>query len=312
MRLTNKLNERFCKDMNLAIKLFQEPYFESRLKLYNKQFNTIKKYEMFKKLVNKFNNEQEYFEAYNKLKDAVIEHLKNSAGMARLNNEDMSKYSLTNTSFSSKDIYKETFDGKILLSIDMSKANFTALKHYSKDIVAGQNTYEDFIGLFTDEDYFKSSKYIRQVVFGNQNPKRQVTYEKYLMDRVLTDILPHLKDRSHVVSFSNDEIVMDLSSYEPDELNKTMDVVALVLKKFKEEGVELKQELFLLKKIPNTKGYIKKFINKPGHEFKSLDSIMMPFVLRAYNGEDVTEEDLVFEYEGRLAKLLSAPKIEVV
>jgi hypothetical protein len=39
---------------------------------------------------------------------------------------------------------------------------------------------------------------------------------------------------------------------------------------------------------------------------------MMPFVLRAYNGEDVTEEDLVFEYEGRLAKLLSAPKIEVV
>jgi hypothetical protein len=120
--------------------------------------------------------------------------------------------------------------------------------------VAGQNTYEDFIGLFTDEDYFKSSKYIRQVVFGNQNPKRQVTYEKYLMDRVLTDILPHLKDRSHVVSFSNDEIVMDLSSYEPDELNKTMDVVALVLKKFKEEGVELKQELFLLKKIPNTKG----------------------------------------------------------
>lgn len=71
----------------------------------------------------------------------------------------------------------------------MKKANFTALRHYNKDIVGGKDTYEDFLGMFTDENYFKESKYIRQVIFGNVNPKRQITYEKFLMDKVLVKLL---------------------------------------------------------------------------------------------------------------------------
>jgi hypothetical protein len=68
----------------------------------------------------------------------------------------------------------------------------------------------------------------------------------------------------------------------------------------------------LLRYIPNSDGYIRRFVNKEGYDFKCIDIILMPFILRAYAGEEVQEEDMVFRYEGRLAKLLEVPKIEVV
>jgi len=312
MKITSKLNERFCKDMNIPIKLFKEPYFSNRLRLYNKQFDTINKYKIYTELINKYENEQSYFEAYNSLKDRVIEYIKGSEGMKNFNEEEMYKFEVTNNGFCSKDIYKETFDSKTLLSIDMSKANFTALKHYDKDIVGGKETYEEFIGLFTDEEYFKSSKYIRQVIFGNQNPKRQTSYEKYLMNEFLNRFLARMNYSNKIVAFSSDEIVLDLTNLSEDSLDMTVDLVEEIAKEFKTEGVILRIELFDLRKIPNTSGYIKKFLNKEGYEFKSIDSILMPFVLRAYEGEEIQEEDLLFYYEGRLAKLIDVPDIQVV
>lgn len=279
-KLSAKLKERFCKDMNIPIKLFDEPYFGSRLNLYDKQFGTLKKYEMFQSLVYKFKNEQEYFEAYNTLKDNIIDYLKESEGMAKLNADDMNKYKLVNKTFCSNDVYKTTFDGNIFLSIDMSKANFTSLKHYSKDIVGCKDTYEEFIGMFTNEEYFKASKYIRQVVFGNQNPKRQTTYEKHLMDTLLSRILNQIGNgyKRRIVSFSNDEIVINFSGIPKKYIDVTFEMIRSILRDYEREGIILKDELFELRKVPGTDGYIKKFLNKQGYDFKSMDSIIMPFV----------------------------------
>jgi hypothetical protein len=36
----------------------------------------------------------------------------------------------------------------------------------------------------------------------------------------------------------------------------------------------------------------------------------MPFVIRAYKNEPIQDSDLVFVYNGKLAKLLEAPEIE--
>lgn len=311
--ISTKLKQRFCKDMGIPIKIFHEPYFESRLRLYDSQYNSIEKYKTFLELLSNFKSEQDYFEYYNKLKDNIIKYLGSREGMKRFKEENMNEFSIVNTGFPKKDIYKETFDGKIFLSIDMVKANFTALKHYDKDIVGGAETYEEFIGMFTEYDYFKSSKYLRQVVFGNHNPKRQATYERYLMDNVLTGILT-IVPKEDIVFFSNDEIVIEMK--EELDHNYIKDIKNLILNIEKGLGIKLTQELFRLRKIPGTKeGYIKKFIengNGKGYEFKCLNSLTMPFVLRAYKNEKVKEEDKVFFHEGRLAKLIEVPEIEVV
>ena len=307
MQITLNLKKRFCKDMSVPIGIYEEPYFTSRLKLYDPFFNTIDKYENFLELLNELGSEKEYFKVYNKLKDDAINYLGSKKAMKKFKQEeDMNKYVIKNKGYPKKDIYKETFDGKIFVSIDMKKANFTAIKHYDSSIVGGKKTYEDFIRMFTKYEYFINSKYIRQVIFGNHNPRRQTTYERYLMDKVLTELLTFVP-KENIAFFSNDEIIIDLSGIKVE--NKHL---SNVIKAKAKEGIDLRVEVFELRKIPDTKGYVKKFLNKEGVEFKCLNALVMPFVLRAYLGESIREEDKVFIHEGRLAKLIEVPNVEIV
>lgn len=310
--ISTKLKERFCKDMGIPIKLFKEPYFENRLRLYDKQYNALSKYQSFLELLGKFNSEQEYFEVYNKLKDDIINYLGSSEAMERFKNEDMNKFAVKNQNYPRRDIFKETNDNRVFISIDMKKANFTALRHYDSSIVGDNEIYEEFVGMFTEYEHFKESKYIRQVVFGNQSPKRQVTYEKYLMDKVLGDVLDFvLPDK--IVSFSNDEVVIDITDYQEAYRNGLIkEIIPCIVERHGYFGIKLKQENFLLRKIPGSSGYVKKFLDSDEYEFKCLDALEMPFVLRAYAGEPVREEDKVFYQEGRLAKLIEYPNIEIV
>ncbi len=97
----------------------------------------------------------------------------------------------------------------------MKKANFSALREYRDDIFGGSDTWEEFISRFTDNKHIINSKYIRQVIMGNLNPKRQTAYEKVLMDKLLTDIL-HAKiiDKENVAAFLADEIIFDITDLE--------------------------------------------------------------------------------------------------
>ena len=316
--ITETLKQRFCKDMNLTIKIFEEPYFANFLKLYDEQYNAVSKYNRFVSAVNQFGSEQDYFEAYNALKDAVIEYLNENEDMKFFaQEEDMNKFSCQNKGYPTKDIFKETNDGKVFVSIDMVKGNFTALHHYNPNIVKGCSTYEEFIRTFTDVPHFVESKYIRQVVFGNVNPKRQVTYEKYLMDMVLTKLLETgVIKPENVEFFSTDEIVLAV----PDDMvsdrmvnEEFYNSVMNVVKWAKDNNINVRGEFFELKKIQGTGGFVKKFMmGKDGVDFKCLDFLTLPFVLRAYQKEEPNDMDRVFLYEGKKVMLMEDISVSVV
>lgn len=316
--ITETLKQRFCKDMNLTIKIFEEPYFANFLKLYDEQYNAVSKYNRFVSAVNQFGSEQAYFEAYNALKDAVIEYLNENEDMKFFaQEEDMNKFSCQNKGYPTRDIFKETNDGKVFVSIDMVKGNFTALHHYNPNIVKGCSTYEEFIRTFTDVPHFVESKYIRQVVFGNVNPKRQVTYEKYLMDMVLTKLLETgVIKPENVEFFSTDEIVLAV----PDDMvsdrmvnEEFYNSVMNVVKWAKDNNINVRGEFFELKKISGTSGFVKKFMmGKDGVDFKCLDFLTMPFVLRAYQKEEPNDMDRVFLYEGKKVMLMEDISVSVV
>lgn len=310
MTVSFKAKERFCKDCNISITIFQEPYFTDRLKLYDKIYNSLAKWELFLTELQKYPNEQEYFEEYNRVKDLAINTIKESEAYQRFNADDMNKYRVTHENLPSKDIFKPTNDGKAFISIDMRKANFSSLHHYSADMF-GVNTWEEFISKFTDNQHIINSKYVRQVILGNCNPKRHITYEKYLMDILLTDLLEKYIPIEKVVFFSNDEIVIDVS-----DMNKSRQVLlAFNIEQYlKDASPKFKVKLFTLYKIHGTDGYYKEILNENGEkniEFKCLDNYMMPFVIRHFLGEEVTDSDKAFYHEGLLAQFIEVPKIEV-
>ena len=312
MEVSIRAKERFCKDCNIPIRIFQEPYFTDRLTLYDKFYGTLEKWNIFLSELAKYHCEQDYFEEYNRVKDSAILGIKNTKAYQKFNEEDMNKYSLLYKDIPNKDIFKPSNDRKCFISIDMRKANFSSLHYYNKDIFDGADSWEDFIGKYTNNQHIINIKYIRQVILGNCNPKRHIVYEKYLMVGILTyltEIFVSIMDR--VIFFSNDEIILDVSDMDKNKQERITSKISYCMEIM---PVPLKTELFVLHKIIGTDGYYKEIIGKNGNvkiEFKCLDNFVLPFVLRKFLGEEIIESDKVFYHEGSLAKFIEIPQIEV-
>lgn len=313
MVISNKLKQRFCKDCKIPISVYDEPYFSDRLELYDKFYNSKEKWNVFLSEVAKYDCDQGYFEEYNRVKEQAMSSIKESDAFKRFNNEDMNKFFVRHSDLPTKDIYKESNVNKLFVSIDMKKANFSALQHYDSNMFGNSETWEEFIGEYTNNRHIINSKYIRQVVLGNCNPRRQVTYEKYLMGEVLSHIEKYnLKDK--VVFFSNDEIVFDMS-----EDNVELKLLLYMCKCLQEDinedlNIPCRVELFKLLNIKGTDGYLKeviKNIDEREYKIKCLNNYMLPFVIRRLQNQEITENDKVFIHEGLLSKFIEIPNIEV-
>ena len=70
-------------------------------------------------------------------------------------------------------------------------------------------TYIDFIRKFTDIYYIEESKYFRQVIFGQMNPKRHITVEKYMMNKIHNLIVDRYKLTNLTVS-NSDELIFEI------------------------------------------------------------------------------------------------------
>lgn len=309
MKLTDTLKRRFCRDNNLSIQVYSEPYFSDRVELLGKT-NKLRRFERL--ITETFDdNEQKYNNYYNMLKDLIINYIKESEAFKTLNQDDMSKYAVK-SDIRQGDIFKERFIGSELISIDMSKANFSSLVYYGKE--TGTNfhnnySWRSFMYRFTSFDYFTEPKYIRQVIFGNCNPKKQVTYEKYIMNKVIKQIEENTSFKeSELLAYCNDEIIFSVAGHTEDEIRKLKAEVNIL----SESIIPLRFEHFVLGKVSGTDAYVKKFIDDiRKYELKCADPSDTIFAIRCLNKEDIKENDLVFIQNHRLAKYLETPEIEI-
>lgn len=303
MEITANLRKRFVKDYKLPIKIYDEPYFSYQLNLYDDYYNCVEKYEAFKLELNAFNNEEDYFAYYRSIKEKMMYYIKNSTGYTIFNSpdhyNDIKKNEVNITNLPTSDIYKDSNIGKTFLSIDMIKANFNTLRYFNPEMFNYKDTWEDFCRMFTDSEYIINSKYIREVIFGNCNPKRQIQYEKYLMSSLLPE-LPIDK----IVFFSNDEIVLDITN---------MTNIDDIKEKLRYFVVPLRLETFTLNKVlfnNNIIGYIKN-LEDNSIQIKKVNPLYMPIIVKKLKNKPLQEEDLVFEHENILCKLLSYPTIYI-
>lgn len=312
LRNNISLRKHFCKIIGVPIKIYESPYFESRLRLFKQEAL----FERFVEMVEReYDGNYENFNAdYIRVQNEMIDTIKNSEGYNHFNSEDMNKYTVSSElrELPSKDIYKDCYKDRYFISLNMKKANFTSLKHYDQNIFGPNVTkYEDFVDTFSKNYFFKISKHMRQVIFGNCNPKRQATYEKYLMSLVLQDILDDgILKKEDVMCLLTDEIVFDVTNLDRkmvwDELN------FLLTKISENKKIDVVPAFFILKKVEGCKGFIKDFCTFPKkYEIKCVDSVDYPFVLRALNNEPYAEEDYVYMHENRMVKLISTPNIKI-
>ena len=300
--ITTSLKKRFCTDNNLSINLFQEPYFMDRIKLFGQEENFNK----FLKLIENYKTEEDFFAAYNKVKDDAINFIKSSTAFCALNDDDMQKLAVHKFSIPDRDAYKQMNIGRKFFSIDMKKANFTSLKYYAKKYdktFCGDKSYQEFLKMFTDVEHFIDSKYIRQVIFGNCNCKRMIAYEKIMM----SDLLQRMFDENVVTedivyALRADEILIDITNSSKEDIEKLQSFSKTI-------DFEIETEIYTIKKIKNEDIYIKNF-DDGSIEIKMCSADDMPAVYRFVKGLPMCENDLYFYYNGRLSKFVEAKTFE--
>lgn len=296
------LKKRFVKDCNLSIAVFDNPYFYERLKALNFLDDSLTKFDIFCQELESYACEQDYFEQYNLIKDSIITDLKENTQFKIL--------SLTQLDFKSeypkRNVYIEDNDGLLFVSLDMKKANFSALHHWSPSIFKGYQTWEKFIGQYTDKMHIINSKYIRQVIMGACNPKKQIQYERYLMLDLLQHITPYIRDSFDVFSLGEDEIILQPKE-KVGSLKDVEELEHVINNALNGSSIKnyIRTTIFRLEKIKGTDGWIKHLIHNPKMiEFKCLNSEIYHQVIKYYFGEEITENDLVFYHNGTLAKFL--------
>ena len=250
-----------------------------------------------------YNSEEDFVNDLGIVTEKAVDFIVNSEKYKEFNSMDMNQFAI-NLNLPSKSIFSNNHIGKHLISIDMKKANFSSLKYFG--VLKDFASYDDFIKQFTNKEYIIKCKKIREIIFGKTNSKRLGTYEKYLMKKVYDGLVLE-KMENLIVAFSNDEIIIDVSNVE--DIENTRNIVKKIVDDLK-DIVPFHIEEYVLKRIYPISSYIKCFMDGT-YEVKATDSMYIPMVIRFLKGEEPSENDLVFEYDGQKAKFLKTQKLYI-
>lgn len=324
LEISTRLKQRFCKDLSVPIQVFSEPAFTRRLKL----FGYEKDYEIFCNMLKHFNNEEEYFAFYNKVKDDIIKHIKSSETYNAMNADTeiekqnrvlVSAISIPGTNeiiplaqqVSKKNVYNENNIGKTFVSIDLVKANFSSMVSYSikhnleEKFNDGSFEWNHFLAKFVDEShpafkYLSKSKYIRQVVFGNCNVSKQIAYERNITTNLRRQIAAKSKlDKNCIRVVCDDELVYEVNSI--DELRLLEDAIHAI-----KLDCPIHFNVYILERIRGTReGYaLTNYYNPEDKEFKCVNSVEMVYVYTKYKCLENTVDDRYIFTEYGPAQLL--------
>lgn len=300
---------RFVSDLNLPLNVLSSPYFEDRLELLENEFNALTKYENVLSLIKeRFNGDTSSFlEYYHQVRDNIITAVTNSEAYKDFI-EDKKYVKNIDLVCCNRNLYTNEQDGGLFVSYDMKKANFQALKYANPAIVYDADTYEDFIGKFTDLEYIKESKYTRQVIFGKMNPKKTINLEKWITNEFSKQfIMDGIDDRLEPFSLNADEIIFKFNGNE-EEFEKLNIKPTIIF-----EGVEYKGSKFKLYarnfKLTNSNSILtvyekEDYLNGRRRILKGVPATYYPQVYKLLNGMEIIESDLIFYYEHELAKFL--------
>lgn len=174
------------------------------------------------------------------------------------------------------------------LSIDLRSANWVSLKKYDQENQLG-NSYSDFLKRFDLPEVFTHSKYLRQFIFGNVNPKKQQKVQR----NIIQEIVKQFSNDLTVECVKNDEVIFSFKDFSEIKVPlSTLDSSKYRSKIFTVERVED----FRIDTHYDMDG------NSISKEMVSVNGQQFYLKLKQYiTGEPLDIRDLYFKQDGKLA-----------
>jgi hypothetical protein len=308
--LTNSIKQRFVKDYNLPINIFEDEVFNYFIDLYDRTHKTKEKYELLKETVDILNGEEGFFKEFESIKTKIIEEISQKKAYKVLSETTnwTRKFMFHDINMDSKNIYQPIFHNKIIISLDLIKANFNCFRIFNPELVNNAATYEEFISKYTRLNYFKQSKQLRQIIFGNLLPKKQQQIQKCIINHISNWIVvDNCELEDHVFVNGTDEILIlnQCNEVLPEDISPDINSFSItsVLKRLPEYNDILNISIFRLIQIhPEKSFYVKEHLYEDKIEFKQVPSIFFPQVFKYYfKLLPVCYNDLLFYHEGQKA-----------
>lgn len=301
MELSNSIKKRFIKDYKLPFQVTQEPMFSYYIKTLDPHFGTVAKLKLLTDVIDTLGTEEDFFSESNKVKTELINTIQAKDSYKELQNDRLESYDVQ-TGVSTRDIYTMENINKTFISLDLKHANFNVFRMFNPELTLGFDTYADLVGSVSEFDYFKQSKYLRQVIFGNMLPKKQQKLQKFVMSKLITmlheDVGISMDD---FVSASADEVVFAVAK---QDLKQFVDMLE---RKMAENTITqefaswVRVEAFDLLAIGDKKFFIKENCLSGAVEFKGIPSFLFMQVYKKYTGEPLETLDKTFFHEGYIA-----------
>lgn len=278
------------KDKKDFIKLFDLNV--PNLEHFDYYINQLSKTEKFKDIKNLLllfeeadKNIEDFYEFKMSKSYEIIEFLKKTNTYNELCYDNNLIDLPTNKSFQ----YQEDIN---YLSVDLRSANWISLKKYDQLNELGL-TYNEFLSRFGLPSVFVYSKYLRQFIFGNINPKKQQKVQRNIIQELVRDFNIHFSDFLNLECVKSDEVILSFKSF--DSINNIVN--SIDIEKFKVKIFNIKRvEDFRIDTIYDVNGNIlnKEMVGVNGKEFF--------LKLKQYiTNEDIDIRDLYFKADGKLA-----------
>jgi len=272
-----KNNKDFVKLFDLNIPVWEHfDYYINQLSKTNKYKDIYKLIDMFNDIDSKIDN----FQEYKTLKsNQIIDFIKSTNTYTEFCYDNNLIDYPTNNNYS----YKE---GLKYLSIDIRNANWISLKKYDQLNELG-DSYSDFLKKFDLPEIFNYSKYLRQFIFGNVNPKKQQKVQRNLIQEAVRKL-----DSYNIECVKNDEVIISFSEFE--EIQDIFNFVDLEKYKIK---------IFSIKRVEDFR--IDTIYNKDGEilykEMVSVNGQLFYLKLKQYITDETLDiRDLYFRCDGKL------------
>lgn len=313
------LRKRFVSDFNIPIQIFHNPYFSERLEILNVDFSAKNMYNrLIKDISDNFDCDEEAFlTMYAEVRENIIQKTKSSKAYNDFLNVNVDDFKFEPLPVGNVKLYTEEQadeEDNMFVSFDLKHANFQALRWFNSDIFEGCKTYSDYVHTFTNSDYISSSKYTRQVIFGQLNPKRTILIEKLLVSKLYHYLKEAYPFWGEPFSINNDEIIYKLSKKHFDQydfqnarnisdnilsdlnISVHIDKFRLHMHKFIRECS--KSPLLTFEKCSafNYSGLKK--------DLHCVPCIYAPQVYKLIHSQPITDNDLVFYHEHELSKFM--------
>jgi hypothetical protein len=286
--MENKTIALYCRYASVPISVPQKEYIEYYLDLLDPYYKCKYSFELFKTELKRHNSEEKYRSHINDVMSEIVAKISESDEMKKFKKEYPSMCKKTKLVGKPKSIFSPQNNSKEFLSIDIRSANFNMVYKCCPEALQGFNTWTELISSYTDDKFIIQSKFFREVVFGKigvskATSKLYPVYLETVLDALEKKGVYTIDDVACVCS---DEIIFNYNGYIPDFLDNDL----------------YKCVVFKLKKIKDRKFYITN-ISYPEKKinFKCIPKKFICQVIRKFNNEAVTENDLQFIDEGLIA-----------